>query len=104
MLLSRKQLALHGKDVDEIHHPFHILLLCGAQGDLVLAYGFGEAIVAQLAGVVGGQLIIDLMPGAQHRLPIGQCRFLLLCFTQMQHAAQATAIEQRQAELWTDTE
>jgi len=41
------------------------LLLRGAQGDLVLADGFGKAVATPLAGVVGRQLIVDFMPGAQ---------------------------------------
>lgn len=104
LLLRRQQRALHGEDVDEIDHAFDVLLLCGAQGDLVLAYGFGEAVAAALAGVVCAQLVVDFMPGAQHGLLVGDGRFLLLGFAQLQHAAQASAVEQRQAELRADTE
>ncbi|MNC82247.1 hypothetical protein D3C75_1356850 [compost metagenome] len=44
------------------------------------------------------------MPGAQHRLLVGNGSFLLLCFAQIEYAAQASAVEQRQAELRADAE
>ncbi|MNM58852.1 hypothetical protein D3C81_700930 [compost metagenome] len=44
------------------------------------------------------------MPGAQHHLLIVQGRFLLLRFTQLEHTPQASAVENRQAQLRPDTE
>ncbi|MNK94762.1 hypothetical protein D3C87_1149750 [compost metagenome] len=44
------------------------------------------------------------MPGAQHGLLIGDSGFLLLRFTQLEHATQAASVEQRQAELRADAE
>ena len=71
---------MNSQHIDEIGHAFDILLLRGAQGDLVLAYGLREAVAAALAGVVGGQLIVDFVPGAQHGLLIADRCFLLLGF------------------------
>ena len=73
-------------------------MLRGVQGDLVLAHRFGEAVAPQLAGVVAGQLVVDLMPGAQHGLLVSQSRFLLLGLAQVEHALQAATVEQRQAQ------
>ncbi|MNO98126.1 hypothetical protein D3C76_898610 [compost metagenome] len=104
MLLGRQQCALHGEYVDEVHHAFDVLLLRGLQGDPVLAHGFGEAVSAQLAGVVGAQLVVDFMPCAQHGLLVGDGCFLLLGLAQIQHTAQPAAVEQWQAELRADAE
>ena len=60
-------------------------------------------VATALAGVVRGQLIVNFMPGAQNGLLVGDGRFLLLGFAQLQHAAQTSAVEQRQAELRADT-
>jgi len=65
---------------------------------MALAHRLLQAGLAPLLRLVGDQRVVHFVPGGQHGLAVGDGRFLLARLAQVQVAAQAPAIEQRQAQ------